>query len=666
MIMSLVMLSSIGLHAQTDQVEKAKGDKPVFELGDIVVTATRKAMPLEDAPVKVTVIEKEEIENTPELTLGDFLRRVPDITLAKSHWTECAPREITLRGVSSQERTLVLLDGIPLNGTMHGWTSLSHIPKDAVERVEIVRGPMSALYGSGAMGGVVNILTKVPKKSWETSFKSGYGSMDTRYTELFQSGGTDEVKYYFGGRYYDTGGYIAAKNPHSYNRENKRAEWSMTGRLMWYPDDVSSLKLGFGHSDESVDRGRIFTHHDYVTRMVYLTYARENKDGISVEGSLYKKFQDWKVNFDLRPTYSYLYLTENHDLEDYGQLFKISYPISNSNTLTAGIDSQAGKIKKTDVYPTSTREALTRGKQSMVSFFMQDEMEISKRMSLTVGARGDFSESYDGRSYDSNPAPHAPVDEYYESRKWDSISPKAGLRYHLNDNTTLRTSVGKAFAAPSLPKLYTVMQRGPILVYGNPELDPETSVSYELGVEHWFTDQLQGGLSMFHTDGDDFISMRSTGALTRLYDNITKVKIQGIESELNYDFARKWTMFVGHSYNRSVIKTDSANPANDSNALPFTPRHKGRVGFTYRDSDRFSGDLSFRYMGKRYTDIENTSMLDEYVTIDLSLSKKCGKYTTFTIGAENILDIEYDLYGIPDDESKAPGRVVMMSVSYEF
>jgi len=641
-----------------------------LNLDELTVTAAKRAIPVGDSPASVTIIKKEEIQNVPGEKLEDVFLRVPDVTLTKSHWTECAAREITLRGVPEQNKTLVLMDDIPLNGPAHGWLSLSLIPKEAIERIEIVRGPMSALYGSGAMGGVINIITKKPKKAKETIVNASYGSLKTISSSMFQSGVTNRVSYFFGGSYYDSDGYVAAKTPKAYNNNSGRNENNAIAKFIWSNDDNSTLTLGMAHVNEKVDRGRIYIGHNYMMNNTYFIYNKSLGNGSSIEGTTYWKNQNWNVKFDRRPAFNYLYQTEYHELIDRGATFRKTFNSDSKNIVTAGVDYKLSNLTMKDYFHSgAARVGGGHGDQSLFSVFAQDEIRRGdNKLVFTLGARGDFCQSYNGSSFDTNPAPKPAINNKYDNKNWKSFSPKAGIVYHASDKTTVRASIGKAFAAPNLMKMYTVMQRGTTFVNGNPNLDPETAVSYELGFDHSFAKNFTAKLSLYRTSSDNFISNRTVTATSMLYDNISKVKIDGAEAEFNYKLNKRWSGFAGYTFSKSVIQDDKSDPALKGNDLSFAPRKKARLGFTYAGAKGFSADMSLRFMGNSFIDLKNTpaDILKSYRTCDITLNKRTGKNEKISLGIENISNVKYDLYGIPDDKSVAPGRVVTLGLTRTF
>ncbi len=639
----------------------------VVEAGKIVVTASRRKTPLKDSPVMVTRINREEIECSPETTIDEFLNRVPDISSKRSHAAECGPgRELTLRGMPDQKRTLVLLDGIPINDGFSGAVNWSVIPKGSTEAIEIVHGPMSALYGSGAMGGVINLITKMPSEPSETVLRGSYGT-DNTYSTFFSQGGSGEKHgYYISGNFYETDGYMKVKEPQPYHIDNARTDRSLMGKYFYFPDDESMLTLSGYAVDEKYSRGRIFTEQDNEMFGGQVTYEREMENGGSLSGSLYGNYNYRKVEVSgPRPVYDSLEHTETDNMYRFGQLFKASVPLNEIHMLTMGFDSSLSMFDKENEYMLVTREASAEGKQTLLSLFAQDEATFQKddhKFILSLGFRGDYCKSYDGEMFDSGIG----IDEKYDEKTWSAVNPKAGLVYQYADSTTIRAGLGRSFAAPTLSGLYTVFRRSPITMNGNPDLEPETSLTFNLGADQKITEKLSARVDAYYTKGEDFISSREIAVNTYMSDNISQVEIVGADLELRYQFTDELSAYAGYAHTESSILKDEADPANEGNQIAFQPQHKGRVGLSYLGTSGFRGDLSANYIGERYTSINNTddNLLEDYVSLDLGLAKDVRENMTLSLGIENLLDKQYELYSLPLDESYAPGRQITVSLEF--
>ena len=642
------------------------------QLDEVIVTASRRDTLVREAPVKVTVIDRDEIERSPAQTLDELMRGITDIAAKRTHVAECGPgREITLRGINEQKRTLVLLDGVPMNDGINGAVNWSIVSTDIVERVEIVPGPMSALYGSGAMGGVINIITRTPKKNNETGLRLGYGSLDTYSASLVQGGHFDNLDYLVSGRITDTDGYIPVKDPEPFHSDNERTDKNLFGKVTAFQDNISSITAGVSYVDEDYNRGVRTDNQENKKAGLNLTYKRSPDPDSELVATVYGHLMDRNLELGARPDYATLDHTEQEDSYRIGELFKYSSALNRVHTLTAGLDSTLAVMDKENVYNASDRRGKAEGKQALVSLFAQDEMAYDmgrNRMVVNLGVRGDYCKSFDGASSDTDPGRFDPVDEQYDDRSWTAFNPKLSLAYLVGDRTTFRLSGGKSFAAPTLFEMYTVFTRGPMLLYGNPELDPETALSGEIGMDHRFTDKLMTRLSAYYTKGEDFIGSREIDTNQYLMDNITEITASGANVELHYDIDERWSVYGWYNYNRSRVEKDDVDPTTEGNRLPFAADHRAKAGIVARYMPFVTVDLSVRYEGERDVDLANTdhTRLDDYVTVDLSLLGRINDHLGWKLAAENLLDEPYDVYSIPTYLSESPGILINGEIQLNF
>lgn len=665
---SLIFISALFYLNPTPCLAKSNPES----LDDMVVTANRRESTLRTAPAMVTVISGEELTQASEITVDDYLKRISSVSHSRTHIAECGPgRDITLRGIQDQKRTLVLVDGIPFNDGQGGSVNWSIIPKEMVDRIEIVRGPMSALYGSGAMGGVINIITKKPDIVDGTTISGSYGSLNTFTTSIFNAGMiNNDSGYLLGGKLYQTDGYVQAIEKESYYVENERKDISLIGKYQTAINDGSILSFGINYADEDYSRGILLT--DQINRTLLLTASYESwlKDGVDFSVSGYINSLDREVILSARPTYDNHDHTEKDKAIKYGQLFQLNNEIEENHLLSVGFDSSITKMDKENVY-VADRDANAEGTQILLSLFIQDEISFIQgkhKLIFTPGFRVDYSKSSDGKSVDTNPGMgRAAVDIEYEDRSWSAFNPKLSLVDNIGNSTTIRASVGKSFAAPTLFSLYTVFSRGPSLLYGNPELDPEEAWSAEVGIDHYFSKNVLLRAAAYHTKSKNFIGYRSLSAFESQADNITGVKVSGIDFELHWKISSNWKLHSAYTNNRSTVAEDDTDSDIVGNYLPFVPKQKANIGVNVKVFDGILIDLNARYEGDRYDDYDNdeSAVKDEYVSLDLALSGKINSNVVWTLTFENLLDENYDIYSVPPIPAEAPGLLVNASMSYK-
>lgn len=656
----LVVVLSFALTQGGLAQAEEKQNKQVYKLGQVVVTATRTERRIGDVPATVTVIDKEAIEGSSVERLEDILAGSCGVDQQGNHTYGRGRSNVYMRGINDVGKMLMLVDGIPVNNSWHGSVEWNQIPLENIERIEIVRGPASSLYGSQAMGGVVNIITKVPQEAHKITFRQEYGSLDTWMSLLSMEGRAERFGYYLSGKYKASDGYISHVPQQSYDIKSDYSLDNIVGKLFWFMDEESSLKIGFSHHDRKFGRGREYSNIDRTIDKGDFTY-RHSSARFDWLVSFYLHNETQQVEFDAPPAYNYLNLVEKFDLPFYGGIIQSAISLSDWNTLTLGFEYKGSKIDKEDEYQRSSRRGETKGKQRYLSLYLQDEMSfLEEHLKLTAGARQDWWKSYDGSCYDTGATPA--IDTEYDDKDWNSFNPKLGLLYRLTERTTLRSSVSKGFRAPALPRLYTIMTRGLRTIYGNPNLASETLIGYEVGLNHTFMEALYGGLTFYYSDGDDFIGTRTITATKLEFDNISEVRMRGIEAELKYKINEEWFSSFNYTYNQSTVEKDVTDPNIEGNYLSYVPRHKLNLGISYDNPGLFTLNSLLKYVGEKYTDLENTARLGDYWTFDIKISRDVGKNAKLSLGCQNLFDVNYDI----DSEMESPGRLLTGAVEISF
>lgn len=642
-------------------------------LDDVVVTASRRDIPLEDAPASVTIIDAATLEKFPLKTADDVLREVAGVDVWGSNFDPLGHRAVSIRGVgggSSQERTLILIDGVPANDSWSGQVEWNQIPKEDIARIEVVRGPSSSVYGSNAMGGVINIITKMPQKvPASLTVKGSYGELNSWATYGNLSGRVSDGKlgYYVSGKKFSTDGYFAISEDERHSSKDGFDTDNLFGKMYWFIDDYSYVKGSATYFREDRNKGYEFSSLDPAEIIKgNLTYRRDSPEGIDWLGILYAHGETQRHEDDTR-SHDAVDRISKYDKPFYGAILQPSFQFADWNTLTVGAEYKFSQAKQTDEYVTSDRVTETEGKQQYFGLYAQDEIFLfDNRLIISPGARYDWWDSFDGSSFDSSTK--SPVDEDFNSKTWQSFNPKLGIVYHLTDSTTLRGLVGTGYRAPTPVELYSTSKYGSTIVEGNPNLDPEKIFSYEIGASQWFGQYLDVRLTLYRYEIDDLIDTRMVGmesSYTLMQkDNISKVRGRGIELEAYYHITNQWYGFLNYTYNDSTIIEDEVDPSIEGNQLAFSPPNKFNIGITYDNPKLFSASIQGRFADSSYEDNENTAELGSYWTFDLFLSKQLQEHVLLSFAVENILNRKYD---IPSYNTyKAPGTLWAVSLVLEF
>ncbi len=661
--------------------DAAPGTIRDYELEEVVVTTSRRDTVVSDIPASVTIIDSKQLEGNPVKTIDDVLRSVAGVDVWGSDLADQGFRSVTIRGVgggNKQQRTLVLLDGIPINDTWAGWVAWSQVPKEDVERIEVVRGPFSSLYGPYAFGGVINIITKKPvlepigglaKGTYgENHTWSGYGQLSGTFLD-------EGFGAYASGRVTCSDGYLIAPEEEPNRSRNAYTIGNFYGQGFYHIDNRSYLRLSTGYLHEQRNRGHPFSNVDprEIVR-ANLTYRRNVPNGLSWLGIFYYQFENQRIEFDNRTTHSTLEHVEKSKKPFFGAILQPSLLLADWNTLTIGAEFKYHKVTLEDGYLTSSREKGTQGKQKYGGMYFEDEMFFfDDRMILNLGARYDWWKSFDGATFDTDPSGFQPFDRSYPSRDFASFNPKLGVSYHLTQSTTFRGSVGTGYRAPSTSELYADLTRGLTLLRGNPDLDPERILSYEVGIDQAFGEYGYLSITLYRSRLDNLISNRTIERIPggpgpardiRQQDNISKVRGQGINLELQCDITQELSGFLNYTLNESKIIEDDVDPGMEGNFLSHSPFNKLNFGLTYDHPEILTVSTLVSYVDDSYDDNENTEELDAYWTVDVKFARDLGKHVSLAFSIENLFDEKYDIPSFTI--FKSPGRLWCLEVTGRF
>jgi outer membrane cobalamin receptor len=468
--------------------DAALADEPNVKLKEVVVTATKTEKDPQDVTQSVTVITADEIKKSGATTAGQAIERTVGVDL-RDYGSRGSSSEISLRG-STTSQVLVLLDGRRLNSSQSGAYDFSNlpVPLENIERIEIVRGPSSALYGADALGGVINIITKKPQKKIEAAMTGQGGSHGYWALDAVGSGRLGNAYYsLFGG-----------KDASSGYRVNSDYDKTLTGGKIGYDfSKDTSLELAANYSEKEIGTPGSTSYPSATARQ-----WNRNADGGLVFRS--KPVKDLDMRFGLNGyQYKLLYPSEQSTHKTNGastelQINWLSAPSSLlTNLLTVGTEVKADRIESSQNGDHSS---------SLWAVYIQDELSIGEPFVLILGGRYDEHSVYEGR-----------------------FSPRASARYLISKtNTIIRASAGRAFRAPTFNDLYW-----PTTAYtaGNSDLKPEKSVEYEGSVEQQIVKGSSVKMTVFERHVKDMITWRPDASFVWRPTNFSSARITGFEAE---------------------------------------------------------------------------------------------------------------------------------------
>lgn len=501
----------------------------------VVITASKREESLEEVPSSVSVIDSRTLTYRNTVTVDDALKYVSGVNITRG--------QVNLRGSTGFSygvgtRVLILIDGLPFITGDTGEIIWESIPPDQIERIEVVKGAGSALYGSSALGGVINIITKSASGQPDTRLRT-YGGMydQPKYSEWQWSGSArtlggvslshsqrfDNLSLVVGGSRTEDDGY----------KENdfwKR--WNGWVRLGYDLSPFQSVSVSFSILDQY--RGNFLYWTDLDSALI--PQPSHLQDRIQSTrwnlGARHKYF----VTADFYVTTSVSWFHSHWDdnlptpTDSLGSSSKsdfvtsevqINFQPGDNQFVTGGVSGTYNNVLAETIFGNHV------GRSGAV--YLQDEVKLPEEVRLTLGGRFDL-QSISGL------------------QTANQFNPKLGIGYTPVAGTSLRASVGRGFRAPSIAEIYTNTEAGGVIIAPNPNLQPERSWSYEVGGSHSFSDALLLDCSLFRNELWDMIepSFGDNGYVQ--FQNVTRARIMGVEISASYNLNRRWFSDISYTY----------------------------------------------------------------------------------------------------------------------
>jgi len=688
------------------QQEDVKADETV-DMEEMVVTATRTEREIDNVPASVSVITREEMKKYHIQTIDEALKYEAGIYFKRKKGLSDNLPSIQMRGLPYQKRTLVLLNGLPINDGYNGNVKWNNISVENVERIEIIRGPASALYGGNAMGGVINIITTTPQKL-EAEIFGGIGSDETYRYGGYAGDKFDKFGIRLGYEAEETGGYPTSLVTMSiYSGTGTLTGGYPTtdpsGKSKWVVGDKGDnwgkrQNINLMASYDLTETGTISLDFQYGQHQygydepnTYLTDANGNPsfDGnVDVGDGQFASVASKNYLAGIGNEDSYLVsLTYKETFGSVGFTGKIGYQFNNkwyTSPVSGTYDNATGKLADADTdtwladlqsdMPLGDKHFLTCGFYFKTDNFKQDEYNLSfyrdedSKQDKTYVTRGEdlfyalyvqdewkvLKELtlYGGLRLDFWQADGeaGPVDDVknFDELQDHAISPKIGAVWNPLEDTYFRASVAKAFRAPTIYDLYRKWYSS-YTYHFNPNLKPETVWTYEIGADQYFFDRkLKLGVTFFHSDFKDMILRYSEGYDYYL-DNVAKVEINGWELEGFYspfDWLKLWANYTN---NDSEVKENERNPDAEGQHLTKIPLETINLGseLAYK---WFKASLAGNYVGRIYTREDNNDVPDVYGAYskrwlwNTKLIFTPEENVELSLSVDNIFDEEYFEY----------------------
>ncbi|MBN2683419.1 MAG: TonB-dependent receptor [Bacteroidales bacterium] len=657
-------------------------DKDTIRLQQVVVTATRTERSLSEIPGKADVIPAKMLENMPIQNIDDALRFVSGLNVQRTTGIFSMRPTTTLRGLSGDEqgRTLVLLNGIPLNTSDEGGVNWNRINAEDIERIEVFKGPGSSMYGNNAMGGVINIITKKPVKPIEGTVGVCYGTFNTMKPEASVSGKLENgLSYRLSGYYLNSDGYNnipdSLRSDPDYSVARYLTASQVSAVLGYELHELLNIEIQYDFYREKRSEGEKIQAPDgeyrHFNNNVFRTKFYGKKDKLKYDISMFYVKEDYfRIDERMRGG-NYSRFDVKADRIETGALLNTLYELNANHTIAAGIDFKEGSVDGGDYYQTSEDVVLNRGKMSFLAFYLQDEMSLLKnKIKLLAGLRFDNNSFYDGYYFASGSGVDywMPYNGNLEENNWSSLSPRIAMRYLPNKKISAYISYSRGFRASILDDLCRSgwMWVGPKIA--NPELGPETLDNFELGLDFKPGKKIVFSPTVFYSIGKDFLYYVATGDSiwgTRPIfrrENVSLVTIKGLETDFKYYINKNFTFMANYTYNESVIEEFEEQKDLEGKSLKYVPKHQVMAGLMV-NFNKFSSSVQLLNKSKQFTDDANKNEIDGFTTIDLNFSYKImNKKLMIGLGIQDLLDNKF----MQTDQYMSPGRLINGKLLYRF
>ncbi|MEL6462897.1 MAG: TonB-dependent receptor [Cyanobacteria bacterium J06621_15] len=638
---------------EAEKEEEEEADIELTVIGEIldqpVFTPFRREGKVRDATRPVYVINREEIEAQGARTVKEALRFVPGILPDGTVGTEIGGLSGQFIRGSNTGQVLILLNGRPINNLGSGGFDLAEITTDIVERVEVLPGGGSTLYGSDAIGGTINIITSRPTEDITTKAQLRFGSYDLNEQSIQNSGKQGNISWLIGynrTRANNNFDYSIPEAGFDGTRENADVLYnnlnlqvnaelderqSLSFNTMYLakdqgvPGGVATPQAAF---NSLTDNNRKYT--DQVLTDLTWNAKLGKADDSLLTARVYLDFLN--TRFDNRTDISNQQQFDNNQ-KSLGFQVQHNWQIAENQNITYGFDYRnvsAENITRNLADGTETENYDDSVGQGAV--FAKYLVDVTPDVRLNLGLRQDFNSLING----------------------SVTSPAVGARWNIAEKTTLRANYIRNFRVPTLFNLFS---NSPF-AQGNPDLKPERGNSFDVGIDQQLGDIGLLRFTFFNNTITDNIAYDSVN-LT--YENIGKVRTNGIELALNLQLAKNFYFSGNYTLNDPKI-IESSNPAEVDQELRFAGADSINLGLNYENPQGWYAGILMHSLGSYPTNNTNTESLPGYTTFDFKLRVPVSENLALNGSVENIFDQRFQLFsGFPD-----AGRIVQVGMNYKF
>ncbi len=653
LLLSLILATALVVTAQED---------------DVVVTATRMPRMRSKVPASVTMIDSKKLKTLPARNLDDLLQSESGVfVLRTTGMGGGLPSQINFRGIPGQHSTLLLIDNMPLNEGISGYLGINELPLNAIDHIEVVRGPFSNLYGTDAFGGVIHAFTPSPENLPNVSASYELGNEDLRAVSFQCSAGTEKLGIIIDADKRDTDNYLGRDDVTKrfwIAEQGQFIEVETAADNYDYEEERLFLKavMQAGSAHKIALQGRYLKSElGYGITSLFPLIPVSAEDSMQIETGMgglewqfkannkvstvmrayYREQSRETIGLDMARLMPSISRAENEDWKIEGAI-ELTTDAGHTIYVAADFWQDDADFSPPMNPVTAAPFLMTAGREvdaDNLGVYLQDEIPLGDSCTVVAGVR---------------------IDEH--STFGSAVSPKVGLSFDVNDQLVVRTSLGRAFRAPSLLELYQPdVVFGNITFSANPELNPEYVVSADIGIDYMPADNLTLRADVFGNDMADLIGKRVEGA-SLSFDNVTDAWSAGLE------FGADWQANDAIAINADATwqQTEDQETDMDLEHMPELMLGLGLHAKKQVKNVQLSCSLTETYVGERgYVDFASGVWveMDDYWRADVAIKGSMGNTSWIGVSVENLFD---ELYQESPLMVHAPGRLYSVTVGIEY
>jgi outer membrane receptor for ferrienterochelin and colicin len=629
-------------------------EEEVFSLGEVIVTGEQQVVNL---ATTVTEVTAEDIKQRGARTVAEALEQLPGVDVQKGGKGQ---NYVSVRGFD-QGNLKVLIDGVPVYEQYFRSLDLDQLPVDSIAKITVTKGASSVLYGANTMGGVINIITKKAGDKPSATVTTAWGDYGTEHYGVSFGAPAGPFNYWLGYTYRHSNGWRLSSD---YDEDYWAAQYSE------YTKDDGGARDDSGYLQHNINAKIGF--EPTVDTKLYLAFDyHDNEKGIPSDGWYFEEWKQMQVSLvgeqrfnDLLRVKARAYYIDHKDTlletdwDDGDWFYKSAY-----DNYSAGGEAQAfmdfGDIsflkvgfsfvrdncqQEEIVAPGDSWEDTGEYESDTYSIGVEDEIKVNDWLAFTVGASYDY---FDPREASDQPVPDS----------IDAFNPQAGVVVTLSESTTLHGSVGKKIRFPHLKELFSEASGG------NPDLDPQKTIAYEVGATHQFTDAVNGSVAFFYNDISDLIVRGNLdGYDERVYYNVGEANILGIECALGADITDNFWVGVNYTY----LNTEDEE---EDRELLERPRHRANLDARYQFPFGLSTSAQLSYTNRQYYEKQvsrrgyELAEGDDFLLLNARLEQSLGEIWGINgkafVEVSNITDRDYTEGG-----DLMPGRNFLAGLNF--